>query len=113
MSAPDADGSGGREGRKTWQKALPWLITVACFSYLYLQIDRQAAREGQDAIPFLAAVFADVSWTRWLALMIPYSAFFFLVDSLVVWRIINWFNARVRYRRPAPDPRPARTSSRS
>jgi hypothetical protein len=29
--------------------------------------------------------------------MVPYSAFFFLIDSLVVWRIINWFNARVRY----------------
>jgi hypothetical protein len=29
--------------------------------------------------------------------MIPYSAFFFLVDSTVVWRIVNWFNARVRY----------------
>ena len=30
--------------------------------------------------------------------MIPYSAFFFLIDSLVVWRIVNWFNASVRYR---------------
>jgi hypothetical protein len=29
--------------------------------------------------------------------MIPYSTFFFLVDSLVVWRIVNWFNTRVRY----------------
>jgi len=29
--------------------------------------------------------------------MIPYSIFFFLVDSLVVWRIINWFNAKVPY----------------
>jgi hypothetical protein len=29
--------------------------------------------------------------------MVPYSAFFFLVDSLVVWRVVNWFNARVAY----------------
>ena len=42
-------------------------------------------------------MFANVSWGRWLALMIPYSAFFFLIDSLVVWRIVNWFNTRVRY----------------
>ena len=42
-------------------------------------------------------MFANVSWGRWLALMIPYSVFFFLIDSLVVWRVINWFNARVRY----------------
>jgi hypothetical protein len=79
------------------KRALPWVITVACFTYLYFRIDGAAAREGSSAIPYLAQVFADVSWTRWLALMIPYSIFFFLIDSLVVWRIINWFNARVRY----------------
>jgi hypothetical protein len=80
-----------------WQRALPWVITIACFSYLYLQIDRQAARQGQGAAELLAGVFQRVPWTSWLALMIPYSAFFFLVDSTVVWRIVNWFNARVRY----------------
>ena len=29
--------------------------------------------------------------------MVPYSILFFLVDSLVVWRIVNWFNTRVSY----------------
>ena len=29
--------------------------------------------------------------------MVPYSLFFFLIDSLIVWRVINWFNARVSY----------------
>ena len=85
--------------RKTplWQRVLPWLITAVCFSYLYHRISAQAAREGQTALEFLLAVFGGVSWWRWLALMIPYSAFFFLIDSLVVWRVVNWFNAPVRY----------------
>ncbi len=95
-TAPEA-GAAARSRVPLWQRALPWLVTLACFTYLYLQIDRQAAREGQGAIPFLIGVFADVRWTRWLALMVPYSAFFFLIDSLVVWRIINWFDTRVRY----------------
>lgn len=30
----------------------------------------------------------------WLAVMIPYSVFFFLVDSHVNWRAIRWFNTR-------------------
>ena len=30
--------------------------------------------------------------------MIPYSLFFFLIDALIVWRVINWFNAHVAYR---------------
>ncbi len=92
-----SEAPGGERRRPFWQRALPWAITLACFSYLYFQIDRQAARAGSSAIPFLLGVFADVSWTRWLALMIPYSIFFFLVDSLVVWRVVNWFNARVFY----------------
>ena len=95
-TTPEA-GAATRSRVPLWQRALPWLVTLACFTYLYLQIDRQAARAGQGAIPFLIDVFADVRWTRWLALMVPYSAFFFLIDSLVVWRIINWFDTRVRY----------------
>ena len=96
MSAqPDADAP-QRVG-KAWQRALPWLVTLACFTYLYFQIDRQAARQGQSALGLLASVFASVDWVRWLALMIPYSAFFFLIDSLVVWRVVSWFNARVSY----------------
>ena len=81
------------------QKILPWAITLVCFGYLYFQIDAQAARQNppQSAIPFLIDVFGDVAWGRWLALMIPYSLFFFLVDSAVVWRIVNWFNAKVPY----------------
>ena len=97
MSDENATQGTDRPKAPLWQRTLPWLITVACFSYLYSRVNAQAAREGQTAVEFLLAVFADVSWGRWLALMIPYSAFFFLIDSLVVWRIVNWFNARVRY----------------
>jgi uncharacterized protein YbjT (DUF2867 family) len=75
-----------------------WGLTLLCFAYLFAKIDAQAAREGQNALPYLAGIFENVNWAAWLALMIPYSALFFLVDSLVVWRVINWFDARVPYR---------------
>ncbi|MGH0033335.1 MAG: hypothetical protein ACQGVC_26410 [Myxococcota bacterium] len=98
MSDTPATGEAAERPRSAaWQKALPWLITLVCFTYLYFQIDRQASRQGQTAVELLLGVFQQVSWTRWLALMIPYSAFFFLVDSAVVWRIVNWFNAKVAY----------------
>jgi hypothetical protein len=97
MDDKDGTESTARPKAALWKRSLPWLITVACFAYLYGRVNAQAAREGQTAIEFLLAVFANVSWGRWLALMIPYSAFFFLIDSLVVWRVVNWFNARVRY----------------
>src|SRR6266849_8820517 len=88
-----------REGRKTprWQRLLPWLVTIACFAYLYTRLERAAAAEGQRLWPYLGGVFENVSWSRWLALMLPYCLFFLLIDSLVVWRAITWFNTRLRY----------------
>ncbi len=85
-------------GRGAWlRRGLPWLLTIVCFAFLYWKIQAQAAREGATTFAFIAGVFRGVSWTKWLALMIPYSAFFLIIDSLVLWRIINWFNTRVRY----------------
>ena len=97
MPRPEHESAPAPRKASPLQRALPWAITLACFTYLYFQIDAQASRQGQRAVPFLLGVFADVPWVAWLALMIPYSTFFFLVDSLVVWRIVNWFNARVPY----------------
>ena len=83
-------------------RLLPWLITAACFAYLYVHLDRGAAAEGQRLLPYVATIFAHVAWSRWLMLMIPYCATFLLVDSLVVWRVTSWFNARLRYRDVLP-----------
>jgi len=92
---PTPAGSSGA----TWlRRGLPWLLTLVCFGYLYWKIQGQAARAGETPLHFIAGVFRGVSWTQWLALMVPYSAFFLLIDSLVLWRVINWFNTRVRYR---------------
>jgi hypothetical protein len=79
-------------------RLLPWAISLACFAFLYTRIDAAARRQGSSLVPYLASVFERVDWWAWLALMVPYSAFFFLIDSLVVWRVVNWFNARVPYR---------------
>jgi hypothetical protein len=87
--------------------ALPWTIAAACFGFLTWRLSGAAAREGSGLLPYMARIFAAVSWDRWLALMIPYSLFFFLIDSLVVWRVVSWFNARVPYL----DIRPVRAST--
>ena len=81
----------------SWKRGIPWLITLVCFAYLYTRLSAAASREGQQVVDYLFAIFQRVNWLAWLGLMIPYSAFYFLIDSLVVWRVITWFNARVRY----------------
>ena len=80
-----------------WQHLLPWAITIACFGYLYTRLSGAAARDGLDLIDYLTGIFSRVRWTSWLALMVPYSIFFFLIDSLIVWRVVSWFNTPVRY----------------
>ena len=95
MSQPPAPV--GRSGGSWLRRGLPWLITLLCFGVLYWKIHGQALREGETPLSYLENVFRGVGWTRWLALMIPYSAFFLVIDSLCIWRVINWFNTRVRY----------------
>jgi hypothetical protein len=88
--------------RARWPRVLPWLITAACFAYLAARLRRAAEAEGQPLLPYLAAIFEHVAWSRWLMLMVPYGVVFLLVDSLVVWRVICWFNTRLPYRDVLP-----------
>ena len=85
-----------------WARLAPWLVTAGCFAFLYVRLDRAAAAQGRGLGPYLAAVFENVAWSRWLLLMIPYCTLFLLIDSLVVWRVVGWFNAPLRYRDVVP-----------
>jgi len=87
----------GRPRPAIWQRLLPWAITAICFFFLYRYVQRAAARQGLDVVAYMAQVVEAVRWGPWLALMIPYSLLYLVVDTLVLWRVINWFNAPVRY----------------
>jgi hypothetical protein len=94
--SPDRTAPADRAPAGRWWH-LPWVITLLCFIYLYGRLDRAAAAEGRRLLPYLAAIFESVSWPRWLMLMVPYCVLFFLIDSLIVWRVITWFNTRLKY----------------
>ncbi|HEX5228354.1 MAG TPA: hypothetical protein VFW44_11615, partial [Bryobacteraceae bacterium] len=80
-----------------WQRLLPFLITLACFAYLYHALSRAAAAQGTGLLTYLAKSFENVNWGYWLALMIPYCVLYVVFDSLGIWCVINWFNAKIRY----------------
>ena len=84
-----------------WKRLAPWAITIVCFGYLYQRIGAQAP-EGQSVPGYLVEVFASVNWVAWLGLMVPYSFLYLLIDTAVLWRVINWFNAKIRYRHLLP-----------
>ena len=73
-------------------------LSIACFAYLYVRLNGAAAREGLSLADYMAGVFANVEWLAWAGLMMAYSGFYFLIDTLVVTRALNWFVAPIRYR---------------
>jgi hypothetical protein len=85
-----------------WQRAIPLAIAAGCFAFLYIRLKGAAAVQGTGLAAYLAGIFAHVSWSRWLALMVPYCVFYFLIDTLVLWRVINWFNASIGYKELIP-----------
>lgn len=74
-------------------RAGTWLLTAGCFYLVYQRTAATAAREGLTPFDYLVRFFGDADWTLWLALMVPYSVFFFLLDANVTWRVVRWFNA--------------------
>jgi hypothetical protein len=78
-------------------KVIPWLLAAACFYIAYAKIAGAAAREGLSFLEYLVRFFGQADWLSWLAVMVPYSVFFFLVDSFATTCVINWFNTKVSY----------------
>ena len=74
------------------------LITGVCFVYLYFRVNGAAARESMPLTEYMTQVFANVAWGPWLALMVSYSLFYFLIDTLVVTRALNWLLADIKYK---------------
>jgi hypothetical protein len=99
QTAPSTGTPSAAAGRhaKPWQRILPFLITAACFAYIYTRLRSAAAAQGTGLLVYLLKSFEHVDWTRWLALMIPYCFLYLLIDSAVVWSVINWFNVKIRY----------------
>jgi hypothetical protein len=96
VNEPAATSKPPASRRPLWAHALPWLITLACFTWLYRSIGAKIGPE-RSPLGYLAEVFGNVPWTEWLALMLPYSVLFLLVDTLVLWRAVTWFNTPVPY----------------
>jgi hypothetical protein len=84
-------------------RAATWLLTFACFYLVYQRTDAAAARDGLTVWQYLLRFFGEADWLVWLAVMIPYSVFFFLVDAHATWRVVRWFNApNLKYREMLP-----------
>jgi hypothetical protein len=81
---------------------IPWLVAAGSFGYLYVRLSWAADSQGFALSTYVARILGAVDWGRWLALMIPYTVLYFLVDTAVVWRAVTWFNTPLTYREVIP-----------
>ena len=97
MSAPDIsdvnESTAKKRSPNRWMQIATWILAALCFYAVASKIEGAAARENLSAWAYLVRFFGDANWYAWLALMIPYSCFFFIVDAHVTWRVVRWFNA--------------------
>ena len=78
--------------RKTLIRLVPWLITGVIFAILFARIP----------VAEVLAALRQVRLLPYLALMLPYSMVYCLIDSFVLTRVVHWFHRRVSYRRILP-----------
>lgn len=74
-------------------KCITWLLALGCFYLVYSKVAGAAQDQGVTAIDFVWNFISGANWWLWLSIMIPYSFFFFFIDSHVTWRAVRWFNA--------------------
>ena len=98
MTETEADEVAASRKRGALQRIVFLGITALCFVYLYYRLNGAAVREGLSLVDYMTQVFATVAWIPWLLLMMVYSFLYFLIDTLVVTRALNWFIAEIRYR---------------
>ena len=75
---------------KTLGRLLFLAITAACFAYLFYRLNGAAARQGLPLVGYMTQVFANVRWLPWLLLMMVYSGFYLMIDTLVVTRALTY-----------------------
>jgi hypothetical protein len=78
--------------RRRWTHAIPWLITILIFAYIFHRV----------RLPEVIAALRQARLLPYVALMVPYSVVYCLVDAFVVTRLVQWFHRRVAYRRILP-----------
>jgi hypothetical protein len=75
-------------GAPAWRRALPYLGSLAIFAIIFWRIP---FREVWTAL-------ADASPLAFIGVFLPYSIFYFLIDSACLTWVVNRFNTHVRYR---------------
>jgi len=68
-------------------RLLPWIFTALIFAVIFSKVPFGRVWEA----------LAGARLAPYVAIMVPYSVFYLLVDTFCVTRVVNWFNCRIAY----------------
>jgi hypothetical protein len=77
---------------RTAKLALPWILTLAILEYFRRRWN----------LTTIVDTLAGARWGLYLAVMVPYSIIYFLLDALAVTTVVRRFHTPVRYRDVLP-----------
>src|SRR5208337_2636224 len=87
-----ADPTQSKRPTPIWKKALPYLGTLAIFGLIFWRIPMAKVGEALRQAP----VF------QFVAVFLPFSAFYWMIDSLCLTWVVRRFNAPMRFRDIVP-----------
>jgi hypothetical protein len=70
-----------------WRRAIPYAGTILIFALIFWRIPLHKVGDALTQVPVV----------RFLALFMPYSLFYFVIDSFVLTWVVRKFNAPMRY----------------
>ena len=74
------------------KKLVPWVVTAVIFALIFRRVPIAKVLEALRGVQVLG----------YLAIMMPYSVVYLLVDTFCLTRVLNWFNTRIAYRDVLP-----------
>jgi hypothetical protein len=86
------DGAPVRHHHHGVKRVIPWIVTAALFAIIFRRIP----------IAKVVEALHGVRLAPYLAIMLPYSVAYLLVDTFALTQVLNWFNTRIAYRDVLP-----------
>jgi hypothetical protein len=91
-ASPTEAGGSPRHHHHGLKRILPWIVTILIFASIFRRVPMGKV---VDAL-------RDVHLLPYLAIMMPYSVVYLLIDTFCLTRVLNWFNTTIAFRDVLP-----------
>jgi hypothetical protein len=90
--SPTAAGGSHHRHLHGVKRVIPWVVTIAIFALIFRRVPIAKVVEALEGVRL----------SRYLAIMLPYSVAYLLIDTFCLTRVLNWFNTTIAYRDVLP-----------